>query len=130
VFVLYIRLSIILVFLSIYVIYTWNFVYSMYWFNVQHQFTFNFHVFSLCMFVCLNQILTRAGAKSSLEWQKRLIYRVICYKLLLKMVETEAIQKIKSSRVDWGSKSCKKSKMPTNSCLLRTDDDIRNYFCW
>jgi hypothetical protein len=55
VFVLYVRFSTILVFLSIYVIYTWNFVYSMYWFNVQHQFTFNFRVFSLCMFVCLNQ---------------------------------------------------------------------------
>jgi hypothetical protein len=47
VFVLYVRFS-------IYVIFTRNFVNSMYWFNVQHQFTFNFRVFLLCMFVGLN----------------------------------------------------------------------------
>jgi hypothetical protein len=62
---LYVRFCITLFFL-VYIIYifhifsvyiwfiwfkTWNFVYSMYRFNVQHQFTYNFRVFSLCMFV-------------------------------------------------------------------------------
>jgi hypothetical protein len=53
VFVFYVRFSVILVFLSIYVIDKWNFVYSMYWFNVQHQYIFNFRVYSLCMLVYL-----------------------------------------------------------------------------
>jgi hypothetical protein len=53
VFVLYVRFSIVLVFLSIYIIYILNFVHSICWFNVQHLFKFN--VFLLCFFVCLNQ---------------------------------------------------------------------------
>jgi hypothetical protein len=48
-----VRFSIILVFLSIYVIYTWNFVYNMYWYKVQYQ-----YIWLSCMFVCLIKILT------------------------------------------------------------------------
>jgi hypothetical protein len=70
VFVLYVRFSRILVFPRIYVIYTWNFVYSMYWFNMQHQFTFNFRVFSICMFVCLNQKFDKGTL-----WSPRILTR-------------------------------------------------------
>jgi hypothetical protein len=57
VFVLYVRFCIILVFLIIYVIYAWNFVYSMYWFNVQHQFTYIFVYFHyVCSYVWIKSL--------------------------------------------------------------------------